>query len=142
MNADVQRLHDIWCAGTNTRPNRMIWEAAYVDFLAKGFTPEDLQTVIDHIKHINKRDGAKFSLRQNLIFDWKYERFDSLLQEAPATKRNLRKPMTAKESAIADLRPVVDRETASTMTPLTARPVKEVFQQMLTQITNAGSPTN
>lgn len=110
----VDELHKVWCMETGQTANQRIWERAYVDFL-QHYTADDLRLVLQHIKSLNKKSDAKFSLRLNKFFDFEYMHFDALLSEAKATKRNRRPAPDAKTAALSELRPVVDVEQASTI---------------------------
>lgn len=132
----IELLHATWCREASRDPkeplrgNIMTWERAYADFLARGYTAEDLMLVIRHIKYVNKKEGKSFSLRQNLIFDFEYMRFDSLLQEAAATNRNKRPAPSEKQKALETLRPVVDAEQTSTQGISAGHHIREIFKTL------------
>jgi hypothetical protein len=114
----IEVLHATWCreASPTKEPlpvNLRTWERAYADFLEHGYTAEDLTLVLRHMKYLNRTRDQRFSLRQNLIFDFEYMRFDSLLQEAKATNRNKRPAPSEREKALEALRPTVDPETST-----------------------------
>ena len=96
----IEQLHACYQQVTGLEVRLMVWDRAFVDFLATGYTVEDLKLVLEHLMRENKRmNGARFSLRLNSLLDFEYMRFDSLLSEARAVQRN-RVVRTPQEKAL------------------------------------------
>jgi len=90
-----------------------------MDFLSTGYTVDDLRLVLEHLKRQNRKmSGAQFSLRLNTLLDFEYMRFDSLLSEARAVKRN-RVVVTPRDRILATRTGGVT-ETKTTMAAQTA----------------------
>lgn len=85
----VESVHACYCSCSGLSVNLRVHERAIVDFLAHGFTEDDLRMVLLHLKRENGRmSGASYSLRIDRLLDFEYRRFDSLLSEARAQHRN------------------------------------------------------
>lgn len=122
----IEELHACYCQMTHLEIRLPVWERAFNDFLAHGFTCADLQLVLGHIQRENRRmNGARFSLRLNTLLDYQYERFDSLLSEAKAMQRN-RVQRTPAEKVLASR----TGGESVTVTANTARPIRDVLKTM------------
>ena len=85
----IESIHACYCSCSGLSVNLMVHSRAIVDFLAHGFTEDDLRCVLLHLKRENARmNGAAYSLRIDRLLDFEYRRFDSLLSEARAQQRN------------------------------------------------------
>jgi len=105
-DAEALRLiHDTFTDEIGAEPNYRVHERAYYDFLAAGYTADDLRLVMQYLKLENKRmNGAKHSLRLDRLLDFDYRRFDSLLNCARAVKRNAVLPPTPREVVLHEFR--------------------------------------
>lgn len=120
-------IHAVFCSATGTTPNLMIHERAYADFIAHGFTGDDLRCVLDYLRRENKRmNGAKFSMRLDRLLDFEYRHFDSILCEARARERNQKQPLTPREKVLQQLRPTV----SNTETGTVAITIKDVLRKI------------
>lgn len=110
---ELERCLSVYQSLTQLQVKPLIWESALTDFLAHGYTPDDLGLVVSHLLRENKRmKGAKFSLRLNTLLDWQYERFDSFLAEARAVQRN-RPRLDAKDVVLSQWRGVPPTRTGA-----------------------------
>lgn len=113
MTDTPESIHAAFCLETGMACNFRVWERAFLHFITHGFTTADLEIVLRYLKRENKRmTGAAFSLRPDKIFDFEYMRFDSLLGEARAKERNIRKAQSSSERAVAAYEKPVDPEQA------------------------------
>lgn len=102
-----QLIHAAFMEETGAEPNFKVHERAYHDFVATGYTADDLRLVMRHLKAENKRmNGAKHSLRLDRLLDFDYRRFDSLLTEAKSIRRNRLKPTPPRDEVLAAWRGV------------------------------------
>lgn len=114
---DIEQLHSCYIQMTGMEVRLTVWERAFSDFLAHGFTCDDLQTVLGHILRENRRmQGAQFSLRLNTLLDYQYERFDSLLSEATAIQRN--RIQRTPRQAVLEATGRVETKTGNTAVPV------------------------
>jgi hypothetical protein len=112
---------------TGQTPRLMVHQPALLDFIAHGFTAEDMRVVLLHIQRQNRRmSGAKFSLRLDRLLDYEYRHFDGLLSEAQAQNRNRPKPPTPREQVLAQLRPQVTTDTGTG----TAKSITDVMRTL------------
>lgn len=94
-------IHSAFFEESGAEPNYRVHERAYHDFISTGYTVADLRLVMQHIKSENKKmNGAKHSLRLDRLLDFDYRRFDSLLTEAKAIRRNRIPKPTEKEKTL------------------------------------------
>lgn len=102
MNLDEAKLiHAAFSEEIGAEPKFKVHERAYFDFIATGYTADDVRLVIRHIKSENKKmNGAEHSLRVDRLLDFDYRRFDSLLTQAKAIRRNRIKPASEKEKTL------------------------------------------
>src|SRR6185295_4995290 len=122
----LHELHDIYVEMTGKCANYSINEAVYHDFIKKGFTCNDLRIVLAYLARENRRmRGAQYSTRLDLLMDWEYRRFDSLLSEAKAHHRNRCSPKTARESVLNSFRPVLSESVTGL-----PRSVKDILAEL------------
>lgn len=122
----IEQLHGTYQTITGIEVRLPVWERAFMDYLAHGFTADDLRLVLGHLIRENKRmNGARFSLRLNTLLDYQYERFDAFLGEARAMERNRVKRSPAERVLAARTGGVT-----ATATTATARPVAEVIRAL------------
>lgn len=122
----VEHLHHLYQDMTHLQVHLQVWEMAWADFLAHGYNDNDLALVLTHLLAENRRmKGARFSLRLNTLLDWQYERFDSLLSEARAVKRN-RVVRSPRDQALSEFR----RTPSTTQTQTAALPVSECIKKL------------
>lgn len=131
MTQNAQLVHAVFTQETSRQSNFAVWERAYVDFLSKGYTCDDLRLVLRFIARENRRmNGAAFSLRQNKLFDFEYMHFDALLQEARAKDRNARKAKTESEKTLARYENAIEPEEADPRIRGAGRHVSELFRNI------------
>jgi hypothetical protein len=96
---EIEKLHRAYTETTGLQCNLRVHERAFADFLAHGFTTDDLICVLKYLMRENQRmAGAKFTLRLDRLMDYEYRHFDSLLSEARAGQRNRVKPAPKAET--------------------------------------------
>jgi hypothetical protein len=123
----IEQAHKCYCDLTGLVINLRVHERVISDFLEHGFTVEDLELVLRHLKRENARmSGAAYSLRIDKLLDFEYRRFDSLLSEARAHKRN-RVVRTPADRVMAQFRGHDETTTGST-----PQAVRAVLRQMIT----------
>lgn len=122
----LEHCLSVYQSTTHLQVNARVWEHAVQDYLAHGYTAEDLKLVLEHLLRENRRmKGAKFSLRLNTLLDWQYERFDSFLAEARAIERN-RVKLDARDVVLSEWR----RTPTTTRTAAGAVHVSEALKRL------------
>jgi hypothetical protein len=104
MIAQLQSLHNCYCTLSGFEARYAIHERAYAEFIAAGFTEDDLRCVILFLKRENKSGNRTYSLRLNKLLDFEFRHFDSLLGEARARDRNRIKPPTNAQRVVEQFR--------------------------------------
>lgn len=117
----ITDLHACYCRMTGLEVKQAIHERAWFDFIAKGFTGDDLRCVLEYLLAQNRtmKGEARFSLRLNRLLDFTYEHFDSILAEARAKEKNRRPKRTAASQALSEFRGRPEPEAAG-RPPMTA----------------------
>lgn len=121
--AALKEIHAVHVKLTGRESKYPIYEISLYDFAQVGFTADDMATVLGFLLRENRRNDFKYSIHLGKLLS-DHERFQDLLGEAQAKTRNLKKPPTAKESALQELRPIVVDQLPRD----TGRTIGEVFR--------------
>jgi hypothetical protein len=104
----IHQVQSVWCDLTGQIIKPRALERMFYEFVAIGFTSDDLRCVVQHMQRANKRmKGAAFTFRVHRVvgdLEW----FASMLAESRAKERNLKPGHTPKQQALQKLRPVVE----------------------------------
>lgn len=124
----INQLHKTWESVTGQVINLRATERIWYEFASMDFTEDDLRCVLADLMRFNRAsNGAKFRINlQKICGD--PETFASLLGEARAKERNRKKPPTAKDQVLQNLRPTVGEPLSGQNT----RTLSEVFQTIAT----------
>jgi len=129
IEAQLEALHGAWCHATGQELHFRSTERLFFDLHQMEFTPDDIRTVVAHLKSLNAKSDVKYSLRANRVLG-DLEFFSSSLAEAKATNRNRRQPMTPKQQAQDMREKVVNREQSSILNISAPRSFADVIKEM------------
>lgn len=126
MTTQIQSLITAWNSATGQQVNQRAVERIAWEFLDMGFTENDLRLVVKHMLSFNRKhpDCPLKMQFHRVVGDT--ERFASMLAEFQAKERNRIKPPSPRETALNQLRPVVEAQTGTG----TAMTVKEVLRKV------------
>lgn len=131
LSDSIAALHAAWETSSGQKLHRAAGERIFYELARADVTPEDLAVTVQHLIAMNRRFGTGAGFRINLQkVAGDLETFLCLVAEARAAKRNYRPAPTAKEQAIEQLRPTVDKEQATTITQTNGRHISEVFDNI------------
>ncbi len=126
-----------WCEATSQEPDKRIIrqnEHLAHDFIAAGFTCDELKRVVAYMKHENTK-GGRFKLQLHKVAG-ELDRFASILADCKARDRNRRPAPSAKAQALETLRPTVEPETADVRANGTGRHLKDILSNLGESTTN------
>lgn len=120
----------VWQQLTGQPLNMLAMQRMFYDYLAIGFTEDDLRCVLEHLNRENRKmkGRAAFAIRAHrVVGDLEY--FGSMLGEARAMQRNQVKRTPAERILATRTGGVTETKTGDT-----ARPAKAVVKNVLEKI--------
>lgn len=128
----IAQIHQAWETASGQTIKPRIWERAFSDFIAHGYTCEDIAVCFRYAKRENARftQGTGFTITPFKVFDFEYRWFDSLLSQARASERNRRPAPTPKEAVVQLREKVINPESVPGNGA--GRHVSEIFHKNIT----------
>lgn len=127
---DIAAIHAAYCRATGFQL-RLSYprERAWHEYLSAGFTIEDLLLVIEWIKREIRSERRR---EASLLFRNLVEQVERFEEDRALAMAHARRPQpTARDRALAALRPVAPNQTTSTTSGSAPRPASDVAQRAL-----------
>lgn len=127
---EVILLHAAWCNASGQELSYRASERIFFELHKLDFTPDDVTLAVKHLIKFNaKSGGAKFRINAFKICA-DVESFASLVAEAKAVMRNVRKAQTASEKIMAAYERPVDPEMADNRTNGNGKHLKDILKSI------------
>lgn len=131
MTKLLRKMHAAFQAASGLEAKYAVHERLWYALARAGYTEEDVSVFLKWIAHENSHRPASYGRRYHIpMMFGNIAEFDADLSLARAWERNRRQPPTTRETALQDLRPVVDPELAKArLNP--AQSAGEVLRRLL-----------
>jgi len=129
----ITALHAAWCEASGQLPADVklrLTERIWYELARAEVTPDDIRSVVAHLLRANRKNagGPQFRIAVHRVCG-DVENFSSILGEARATERNRRPPPTARETVLAQARPVTDHEAARARAGEQFKTLKDILKK-------------
>lgn len=132
----ITELHNEWERASGQTLRIKVWERAFADFIAHGYTCEDIAVCFRYARRENARFTSNiqgFTITPFKVFDFEYRWFDSLLSQARTSERNRRPKPTERERIIAAREMVVEPEMGDSRINGVGMHLKDVLKSLSNQ---------